>query len=396
MKKLIHSLIVAVLMLGGINVHADIVVGAPFALTGPIAEFAKGMRQAAEMATNQVNQQGGVLGKTYKLEFVDTACDPDKATDVVRNLIENMGVVALVGSVCSGETLRQARSVSIPAGVVTLSVASASALITSLDDKDLVFRTAPSDALKGQAMAKTAFDMGIRDIAVSHANDAYNTGVAGIFAIAFKALGGRVTVSQVHQPGRTDYRGEARAVAAGSANLALFAYYGSGGAQYLKDVLSDQSIRRVIGTVGLRSEDLNTALSEGQLARITMVLPAGDINREAYKRWLTFASANKLKADGPYFANSYDATFMIALAIEAAGSPDRSKVSAALRAIAGPDGRLVYPGEFSKAKALIKQGVKINYDGASGPVDFDAAGDVAGRFSVNWYANGAWQTKMLR
>lgn len=396
MKKITSHLLVATLLFGGAGAQADIVVGAPFAMSGPVSEFAKGMRQAAEMAMNQVNQQGGVLGKTYKLEFVDTACDPGKATDAVRNLIENMGVVALVGSVCSGETLRQARSVSIPAGVVTLSVASASVLITSLDDQDLVFRTAPSDALKGQAMAKTAFNMGIRDIAVSHANDAYNTGVAEVFSTAFKVLGGRVTVNQIHQPGRTDYRGEARAVAAGSPNLALFAYYGSGGGQYLKDALSDQNVRYVIGTDGLRSEELTTAFGVEQLTRITMVIATVDKEREAYKRLLAFAKANKLKADSPYFANSYDASFMMALAIEKAGAPDRSKVSAALRAIAGPDGKLVYPGEFGKAKALIKQGVKINYDGASGPVDFDAAGDVAGSFSVNWYANGAWQTKMLK
>jgi branched-chain amino acid transport system substrate-binding protein len=269
-------------------------------------------------------------------------------------------------------------------------------LITALDDKDLVFRTAPSDALKGQAMANTAYNMGIRDIAVSHASDAYNTGVAEIFSTAFKALGGRVTVSQVHQPGRTDYRGESRAVAAGSANLALFAYFGSGGGQFLKDVLSDKSVRRVFGTDGLRSEELSNVLSEEQLERITMVVAAIDKEREAYKRWLAFASANKLKADSPYAPNTYDATYMMALAIEKAGNSDRTKVSAALRAISGPDGRLVYPGEFSKAKAFIKQGVKINYDGASGPVDFDAAGDVAGRFSVNWFANGTWQTTLLK
>lgn len=396
MKKLIQSLFLAVTLLVGLNAHADIVIGAPFALSGPISEFAKGMRQAAEVAMNQVNQQGGVLGKTYRLDFVDTACNPDKAADAVRTLIENPDLVALVGSVCSGETLRQTRSISIPASVVTLSVASASSLITALDDKDLVFRTAPSDALKGQAMAKTVFNTGVRDIAVSHANDAYNTGVAEIFSTAFKALGGRVTVSQIHQPGRTDYRGEARAVAAGSPNLALFAYYGSGGGQYLKDVLSDKSVRRVFGTDGLRSEELSNVLSEEQLERITTVIAAVDKEREAYKRWLAFASANKLKADGPYSANAYDATFMMALAIEKAGDSDRSKVSAALRAIAGPDGRLVYPGEFSKAKALIKQGVKINYDGASGPVDFDAAGDVAGRFSVNRFANSTWQTTLLK
>jgi len=396
MKKIANCFLSTTIFFFGISAHADIVVGAPFALSGPISEFAKGMRQAAEVAMNHVNQQGGVLNKTYRLEFVDTACDPDKAADAVRNFVENPNVVALVGSVCSGETLRQTRSVSIPAGVVTLSVASASSLITALEDKDLVFRTAPSDALKGQAMAKTAFDMGIRDIAVTHASDAYNTGVAEIFSTAFKAMGGRVTVNQTHQPGRTDYRGEARAVISGSPNIALFAYYGSGGEQYLKEVLSDQSVRRVMGTDGLRSNDLITAFNEEQLARITMVVAAVDKEREAYKRWLTFATANKLKADGPYFANAYDASFMMALAIEKAGVPDRSKVSAALRAIAGPEGKLVYPGEFGKAKALIKQGVKINYEGASGPVDFDAAGDVSGRVSVNWYANGALQTKLLK
>lgn len=396
MKQITNYFLVTTIFFFGLSAHADILVGAPFALSGPISEFAKGMRQAAEVAMNQVNQQGGVLGKAYRLEFIDTACDPDKAADAVRNFVENPNVVALVGPVCSGETLRQTRSVSIPAGVVTLSVASASPLITTLEDKDLVFRTAPSDALKGQAMAKTAFDMGIREIAVTHASDAYNTGVAEIFSTAFKAMGGRVTVNQTHQARRADYRGEAKAVIAGSTNIALFAYYGSGGEQYLKEVLSDPSVRRVLGTDGLRSDELILVFNEEQLARITMVIAAVDKEREAYKRWLTFANANKLKADSPYFANAYDASFMMALAIEKAGAPDRSKVSAALRAIAGPEGKLIYPGEFGKAKALIKQGVKINYEGASGPVDFDAAGDVSGRVSVNWYANGAWQTKLLK
>ncbi|MEY2873839.1 MAG: Leucine, isoleucine, valine-, threonine-, and alanine-binding protein precursor [Pseudomonadota bacterium] len=398
MFRSITRLTVAVLvLLGSANAHADIMVGAPFDLTGPVGELAKAMRQGAELAMNQVNQQGGVLGEPYRLEFADTACDPDKSVEIVRRLIDNPATLALVGPVCSGVTLRQARSVTIPAGVVTLSVASASSLITTLDDRDLVFRTAPSDAVKGQAMARVAFDTGIRTIAISHASDAYNAGVAQVFATAFKALGGQVTVNQTHQPGRPDYRGEARAVAAGAPDLALFAYYGSGGVQYLQDALTDQGVRRVIGTDGLMSKDLTTALSADQLARITIVTAAADTEREAYKRWLVFANAHKLKADGPYVANAYDAAFMMALAIEAAGAPpDRAKVAASLRAIAGPEGTVVYPGEFSKARALLKRGVRINYDGASGPVDFDASGDITGRVNVNRFANGAWQATLLK
>ncbi len=313
----------------------------------------------------------------------------------MRQLIQ-AGAVAMVGPVCSGVTLRVARSVTIPAGVVLLSVASASSLITQLDDQDLVFRTAPSDALKGTSLARVAHEMGVRSVAVSHASDAYNTGVAQVFADAFKALGGRVTVNQSHEPRQADYQREARAAAAGAEDVALFAYSGSGGVQYLKDVLEQPGVRRVLGTDGLMSKDLASALSPEQLSRMTFVLAAADTEREGYKRWLAMAAGAKVKADGPYVAHAYDAAFMMALAIEAAGVADKSKVSAGLRAISGPKGAVIYPGEFAKAKALLKQGAHINYDGASGPVDFDAAGDIVGRVSVNRYGNGAWQAKLVK
>lgn len=374
---------------------ADITVGAPFALSGPVGEQAQAMRQGAELAVQQVNQQGGLLGDAYRLNFADTGCDPDKGVEVVRQLIQ-AGAVALVGPVCSGVTLRVARSVTIPAGVALLSVASASSLITGLNDQDLVFRTAPSDALKGSALARVAFDMGMRSLAISHASDAYNTGVAQVFADAFKALGGRVTVNQKHEPKQADYQREARAAAAGAADVALFAYSGSGGVQYLKDLLAQPGVRRVVGTDGLMSKDLATALAADQLARLTFVLAAADTEREGYKRWLAMATAARLKADGPYVAHAYDAAFMMALAIEAAGSADRSRIPAALRSIAGPKGTLIYPGEFAKAKALIKQGARINYEGASGPLDFDAAGDITGRASVNRFRNGAWQATFVK
>jgi branched-chain amino acid transport system substrate-binding protein len=336
-----------------------------------------------------------VLGDTVRLVFADTACDADKGVEAVRQLIQS-GVVALVGPVCSGVTLRQARSVSIPAGVVSLSVASASSLITHLADRDLVFRTAPSDAVKGQALARQALALGVRSIAISHASDAYNTGVAQVFADAFKSLGGQVLVNQVHQPQQADYAGEARALAAGAADVALFAYSGSGGVQILGHLLADSRVQRVLGTDGLMSGELATRFSAEQLGKLAFVLAAADTEREGYKRWLALATAARIKADGPYVANAYDAAFMMALALEAAGAPDRALVSAGLRAISGPAGTTVYPGEFAKAKALLKQGQRINYDGASGPVDFDAAGDIAGRVSLNRFVGGAWQSTLLK
>ena len=80
----------------------------------------------------------------------------------------------------------------------------------------------------------------------------------------------------------------------------------------------------------------------------------------------------------PLITNSYDAVFLLALAIEKSGAADRAGISAALREVANAPGETILPGEWSKAVELIKAGTDINYEGASGPIEFDEAGDVAG------------------
>ena len=78
-------------------------------------------------------------------------------------------------------------------------------------------------------------------------------------------------------------------------------------------------------------------------------------------------------------------------------SADRSKISAALREVASAPGEIIRPGEWEKAKALIAAGKDINYEGASGAVDFDAKGDVAGFYSVNRPdADGKYVMEYLR
>jgi branched-chain amino acid transport system substrate-binding protein len=91
-----------------------------------------------------------------------------------------------------------------------------------------------------------------------------------------------------------------------------------------------------------------------------------------------YAWGNNLNPGGAFVGQSYDAAFLLALAIEKNGSADRTGISRALRAVASPPGEVILPGEWGKAKALIKAGQEINYEGATGTLDFDAAGDVSG------------------
>ena len=64
-------------------------------------------------------------------------------------------VLAIVGPACSGAVLATANSVAIPAGVLMITPSGTSPEITKLKDKDLVYRTLPSDDYQGRALART-------------------------------------------------------------------------------------------------------------------------------------------------------------------------------------------------------------------------------------------------
>jgi len=86
----------------------------------------------------------------------------------------------------------------------------------------------------------------------------------------------------------------------------------------------------------------------------------------------------------------------MALAIEKAGSDDRGAIAAALREVATAPGEVILPGEWAKAKKILAAGGDINYEGGAGNQDFDANGDVAGKFSKSTVVDGAWKAELLK
>jgi len=156
---------------------ADVNIGNPMAMTGPIPDLNAPIAAAVDLAAANINEQGGMFadGETLNVVRADSGCDPTAAVDAVTKLINVNSVSAIVGPVCSGATIAQAESVSIPAGVITLSVSASSPAISTMEDgTDLVFRAAASDAYQGVALAELAIANGFTEMAVSYANDDYN------------------------------------------------------------------------------------------------------------------------------------------------------------------------------------------------------------------------------
>ena len=378
---------------------ADVNIGNPMAVTGPIPDLVVPMSAAVDLAAAHVNDQGGLFadGKAYNIIRADSACDPTAAVDAVTKLINVNNVSAILGPVCSGATIAQAQSVSIPAGVVTLSVSASSPDISTMEDgTDLVFRAAASDAYQGVALANLALESGIEDIAVSYANDDYNAAIAAVFADAFAAAGGTVTANEAHEPSKASYRSEVATLGATSDNLALFAYYGSGGITLMRNALETAAFETFIGADGMLADEVIDQIGAENLSTTTFTTSASDESTDSFAAWKALAEAADIPASDPFVANSYDAAFMMALAVEKAGSGDRDGIAAALRSIASAPGEVIYPGEWEKAKGILAEGGDINYEGAAGNQDFDENGDVAGNFRKSVVVDGAWVGELLK
>ena len=383
-KKILASL--SVLALGGAIASApamaqNVKVAYLVAITGPIAGMAPTMVQSMKFAAEQVNAQGGI-GNGGKLDpqVYDSGCNPQLATDAATKAVNVNGVIGIVGPSCSGPVIAVANSVSVPAGVLLITSSGTSPKISTLDDKDLVFRTVPSDDYQGRALARTIRARGIDKVAITYLNNDYGLGLAEAFTDEFKKQGGTVTASRAHEDKKASYRSDLAELAKGGADtLVVFAYGNSSGLTILRQAIENGFFKNFVGADGMRDEGMVKTLGAENLKTFLVSAPAGATGAGFEKFSKDFKAASG-DPNGTFAATSYDAAFLMALAIEKAGG-DKARLAESLRAVAMAPGEPIMAGEWAKAKQLIAEGKDIDYKGAGGDHEFDAAGDVPGSYA---------------
>lgn len=357
------------------------------AITGPIAQLVPPILRSSQMAVEQINAQGGILGgRRLALVSADGQCNAQGGTDAVNKLVNVDQVVAIVGGLCSGETIAGANAQAIPNGVVMVSPASTSPLITGLQDRDLIYRIVPSDAYQGQVMARMVWNQGLRRVAVTHVNNDYGRGLGGSFRDAFTAIGGTVTAFAAHEDQRASYRTELATLARGNPEaLVTIAYGGGSGLTMIRQALEGGFFNRFIGGDGMRDDVLPRELGANLNITVTQPVPrTGNPSLETFQQMFTAVGGNPSSI---FVAQGYDGAFALALAIQHAGGTDRARISASLRAITAPGGTVIRPGQWREAVAALTAGRRITYVGASGPIEFDANGDVPGNVA-QWTIQG--------
>jgi branched-chain amino acid transport system substrate-binding protein len=85
-----------------------------------------------------------------------------------------------------------------------------------------------------------------------------------------------------------------------------------------------------------------------------------------------------------FTAEAFDAVFLAFLAALKAGSADPAAIGAEIQGISGPPGEKYTFEQLSEAMDAILAGDDIDFEGAIGPVDFDAAGDITANMYDIW------------
>ncbi len=180
----------------------------PIAVVGPVtgqyASFGAQMTNGGQMAVDDINAAGGVLGKKLDLDIGDDACDPKQAVAVANQMTGN-GVALVAGHYCSGSSI-PASKVYAESNVVQISPASTNPAFTDDRAGPNIYRVCGRDDQQGGVAGKYLFThFADKNIAFVHDKTAYGKGLADETKKALNAAGKQETMYEAITAGEKDY-----------------------------------------------------------------------------------------------------------------------------------------------------------------------------------------------
>jgi len=378
---------------GGGEAQLDLVIGDSLPLTGDLSDFGPPGQKASDLAVSEINkaiQQAGVE-HTVKVVHEDNETSPQAAVQAARKLVDSDGASCITGAWASSDTIPTAQSVSIPDGVLQISPASTSDEITALDDDGLVNRTSPPDSFQGPTLANT-MDAALggangKTVNIGARNDSYGTGLAGTFGDAWKELGGSVGQEVIYDPEQPSYDSEAGQITSGNPDAIVIIDFPE------TFVKVGPALQRTGNwdpskgwfTDGLASGDVPDSVDAQVIDGMRGTAPGSPDKGEASTAFDDlYTSSDPRDVDRQTFdTQNFDATILCYLAAVAAGSTDGKDMADQIVDVSAPPGAPYTWEQLPEAIKALQNGDDIDYQGASGQIDLDDAGDAtAGVYDI--------------
>ncbi|WP_233744038.1 ABC transporter substrate-binding protein [Leptodesmis sichuanensis] len=371
---------------------AQLKIGTLLPITGDLSQYGTSMQNSADLLVKTVNSCGGTLGQPVVLMAADDQTEPTAGASAMTKLAEVDRVAGVVGAASSAVS-SAAVDIAVRNQVVMISPASTSPVFTDRarkgDFQGFWFRTAPPDTFQAEALAQLAQTQGFQTVSLLAVNNDYGNGLLAAFIPAFERLGGTVVNKAKpvrYPPDASVFASEVNAAFNGQPDAVLLIAYPETGSLILKTAYQQGLLggkTKVIATDGLKEAkfaELVGKNSQGQYIAVGLMGTAASAGGPAIADFQQLYTQAYQRPPKIYDPNTWDAAAVLVLAAEAAKTNTGPAIKDKIREIANPPGESVT--DVCKALSLIRQGQKIDYQGASGNLDFNAFGDVTGSYDV--------------
>jgi neutral amino acid transport system substrate-binding protein len=385
------------------NTGKGLKIGTLLPTTGDLASIGQQMVGSVPLLVETVNACGGVNGEPVTLVEVDDQTDPKAGAAGMTKLATVDKVAGVVGSFASSVSTA-AISVATPNKVMLISPGSTSPVFTEKaqkgDFQGYWARTAPPDTYQALALAQLAKKKGFQRVSTVVINNDYGVGFEKAFVETFEKLGG--TVVNKDKPVRYDPKAqtfdtEAAAAFAGKPDAVLAVMYAETGSLFLKAAYQQGVAKgvQIMLTDGVKSDTFPEQVGKGPDGKYLLTGAIGTVpgsDGKALEAFKKLWQEKKGSSPGEYAPQAWDAAALLVLSAQAAKENTGVGIAGKLREVAAGEGTEV--SDVCEGLKLLKEGQKINYQGASGNVDVDANGDVVGVYDV-WTVGDDGKIKVI-
>ncbi|MCA9516843.1 MAG: ABC transporter substrate-binding protein [Myxococcales bacterium] len=392
-----------------------ILLGSLLPKSGDLGPLGQAMENGVELAVTEVNQIGGVLGRKIAVLACDDGTDIEKAKRSAKHLVDVARVPAIIGAGASSITIDVFSTVARPAGVLMMSPASTSPAITSLPDDGLLWRTAPSDAIQGRAVAGLIAELGYARVAVVNRDDAYGNGLAQVVQLALcgETGCGDAYASYIYPPDSADPAQATRQAAiigeleAFTPDVVVLVGFVTDGVAFL-NLASGKGFRFIL-TDGMKSRTLlgdrlatpdptEPGVVDTQILCDLVGTNPGSPNPTNFRPFEVKYEARFGGKPNNYEAQAYDAAYAIGLAYAAAegaghADPDGRALAVGLtRLVGGASAIRSGPDDWNVGVTALSGGPTslVDLTGVSGLLDFDTStGEASGTIDLWRFAPDA-------
>lgn len=331
--------------------------GAMFCLTGDCSEWGTNSRMGTELAAEQINNTGGILGKRLEVTYDDSHDTvPSDTVSAYQRLTTNKNINFILGPTWTIAGMSIAPQI---AGNKNIVVISPSVGVKDFNESsDNIFNTWPHDEKATRELARYGFRQGWKSVAILGSKDPWVETQSNIFAEEFESFGGRISVKLEPLPSSRDLRSEALKIKASNPDAVFFS-------NYQVDVIARQlaEIKFNKPKIAILMEKDRVKAAAGALEDSVFALyekPSAEFVASFSQK---FGKQPGITAD-----TAYDALMVLAQAIKTAESFDTEKVIVALKNLR-------------------------NYKGTSGTFSFNEKGSVD-KAPVLWRVKGLDYAKL--